>query len=111
MSLSEYTYPVAALQKQWAHIRDLPLPSIDNAKPVILIGSDLAELIVPQEPVRSGPSGSPIAVHTRLGWSLQGPQNVQKQGKTQAVLFSEMESTGLMRDVQALWICKIKDTM
>ena len=40
LSLSEYTHPVSNLQQQWSHLKDIPLPQINNVKPVILIGSD-----------------------------------------------------------------------
>ena len=71
--LAEYTYEIEAIQKRYSHLEGIPLPSIDRAAPVILISSDYANLIVPTLPVQFGPKGAPVAVCTRLGWTLQGP--------------------------------------
>lgn len=79
LSLGPHTYPVEQLQDKFRHLRELPIPAFKNAEPSLLIGSDQPHLITPVEPVRLGPPGSPAAVHTRLGWTLQGP--VQLTGR------------------------------
>ncbi|KAL3975387.1 gephyrin [Sarotherodon galilaeus] len=56
-----------------AFATSIPLPFINKAAPLLLIGSDHTHLITPIAPVRHGPFGSPAAVKTRLGWTLQGP--------------------------------------
>lgn len=63
------------LQREYFHLRGLPLPDFVHARPLIPIGSDHSHLLVPTEPVRIGPFGGPIAVHTALGWAVQGPSN------------------------------------
>jgi len=73
LALSEHTYPVLTLQRKYRHLQGIPLPSINRASPLLLIGSDHIHLITPTVPVRLGPIGSPAAVKTRLGWTLQGP--------------------------------------
>lgn len=73
LSLAEHTYPVAALQKAYRHLRGLPLQPVDNVKPLLLIGSDMPHLLTPVQPVRRGAESSPIAICTKLGWVLQGP--------------------------------------
>ncbi|XP_023818591.1 uncharacterized protein LOC111948691 [Oryzias latipes] len=73
LSLAQHTYPIERLQKKFSHLRGLPIPALRDAEPFLLIGSDQPHLITPIEPVRLGPPGSPAAVHTRLGWTLQGP--------------------------------------
>ncbi|XP_067674852.1 uncharacterized protein [Haliotis asinina] len=108
LCLSEYTYPVKDLQIRWPHLRDYPLPSIYNAQPVILIGSDYADLILPQEPVHFGPKGAPVAVHTRLGWSLQGQADMHlprmSQTVEQCLLTSSVHrDPELWRNVEKLW--------
>ncbi|XP_051793978.1 uncharacterized protein LOC127530664 isoform X1 [Acanthochromis polyacanthus] len=58
------------------------------------------------EPVRLGPLGGPAAVHTRLGWALQGPIRVLEANlQPQQCLLTIMEpqNTALMRDVERLW--------
>lgn len=64
--LACHTYPVKALQEKYHHLKDLPLPSIEEAQPLLLIGSDYPHLITPVEPVRLVPPGGPAAVHTIL---------------------------------------------
>ncbi|XP_067654470.1 uncharacterized protein [Haliotis asinina] len=108
LCLSEYTYPVKDLQIRWPHLRDYPLPSIYNAQPVILIGSDYADLILPQEPVHFGPKGAPVAVHTRLGWSLQGQADMHlprmSQTVEQCLLTSSVHrDPELWSNVEKLW--------
>ncbi|XP_038075608.1 uncharacterized protein LOC119743278 [Patiria miniata] len=76
LCLSEYTYPVKILQECYPHLRDLPLPLVDRARPVILIGSDHVDLIAPRRPIRFGPSGTPVAALTRLDWTLHGPASI-----------------------------------
>ena len=48
----------------------------------VLIGSDHSHLLVPKEPVRIGPHGGPIAVHTALGWAGQSPANALPRSTT-----------------------------
>lgn len=73
LNLAQHTYPINRLQKKFKHLRGLPLPAINEARPTLLIGSDQLHLVTPVEPVRMGSPGGPAAVHTRLGWTLQGP--------------------------------------
>ncbi|XP_061128044.1 uncharacterized protein LOC133149871 isoform X1 [Syngnathus typhle] len=106
LSLSEHTYPVAALQKRYEHLKGLPLTPIHRAQPLLLIGSDMAHLLSPTQPVRSGPSGSPMAVCTRLGWSLQGPSDIIPVASHQPYCFhiaTESPYTELIKNVERLW--------
>lgn len=82
LNLSEHSYPVAALQQRYKHLRDPPLQSVDHAYPMLLIGSDMPHLLVPTKPVREGPPGSPVGVCTRLGWTLQGPTTLAQPTST-----------------------------
>lgn len=76
LSLAEQSYPVEALQKRYRHLRGIPLIPFKRVNPLILIGSDYTSLITATEPVRLGPAGGPAAVHTPLGWALQGPDGL-----------------------------------
>ncbi len=44
-----------------------------SVKPLLLLGADQTHLITPTQPVKLGPPGAPVAIKTRLGWTLQGP--------------------------------------
>ncbi|XP_053710099.1 uncharacterized protein LOC128752671 [Synchiropus splendidus] len=106
LSLAQHSYPVDRLQRRFRHLRGLPIPALKGAQPSLLIGSDQPHLITPVEPVRLGPPGGPAAIHTRLGWTLQGP--VRSTGRltdeTQC-LFISSPSTGdqLFKHVKRLW--------
>lgn len=73
LALGSHSYPADALKRKYHHLRDLPIPTISHAQPLLLIGSDHPHLILPTEPVRCGPPDGPAAVKTTMGWTLQGP--------------------------------------
>lgn len=106
MSLAEHSYPVAALQQKYSHLRGLPLQPIHKANPLLLIGADHPHLITPIEPVRLGPPGGPAAIKTHLGWTLQGPARVL-EGKLhpQQCLHINIKPSmdELFKNVERLW--------
>ncbi|KAF7656543.1 hypothetical protein LDENG_00039930 [Lucifuga dentata] len=73
LNLAQQSYHLDHLQKKYKHLRGLPVMPLKDVQPLLLIGSDQPHLITPTEPVRLGPPGGPATVHTRLGWTLQGP--------------------------------------
>lgn len=73
LSLAEHNYPVAALERTYRQLKDLPLPLVEHIQPLLLIGSHMSHLITPIQPIQQGPQGGPAAVCTHVGWSLQGP--------------------------------------
>lgn len=73
LNLAERSCPASDLQRVYPYLRGLLLPDLVHAQPLVLIGSDHSHLVVPQEPVRFGPVGGPLALHTPLGWAAQGP--------------------------------------
>lgn len=106
LALADHTYPVTTLQAQYDHLRHLPIPNINRAQPLLLIGSDMPHLIVPLKPVRSGPPGSPVAVLTHFGWTLQGPTNIAEvfSSEQQCLHISSIaEKTELLQHVERLW--------
>jgi len=54
------------LQIKWPHLSDLELTEVTGTQVTLLLGSGVAELIVPLD-VRHGPKGSPVGVRTRIG--------------------------------------------
>ncbi|XP_049341520.1 BRD4-interacting chromatin-remodeling complex-associated protein-like [Astyanax mexicanus] len=64
----------------------LSYKDFDNAMPMLLIGADNTYLITAIEEVRAGPPGTPVAIHTRLGWTLQGPTYLHKTDSAQLLL-------------------------
>lgn len=43
---------------------------------MLLAGAEYPHLLFSKERVCFGPPGSPAALHTRLGWTLQGPTSL-----------------------------------
>ncbi|XP_057704715.1 uncharacterized protein LOC130923208 [Corythoichthys intestinalis] len=105
LNLAEHSYPVAALQQRYEHLRGLSLPPIDQVHPMLLIGSDMPHLLVPTKPVRAGPPGGPVGVCTQLGWSLQGPTTLVQPTSTVQCLHISAASpaTELFKHVELLW--------
>lgn len=105
LGLAEHTHPVSTLQQRYKHLAGLPLQSLNQVHPMLLIGSDYTHLITPIEPVRLGPPGGPAAVRTRLGWTLQGPaQDINLSHGAPQCLFTTAASTpDLFSCVEKLW--------
>ena len=106
LGLAQHTYPIEQLQKKYKHLRGLPIPALKDARPSLLLGSDQSHLITPVEPVRLGPPGGPAAVHTRLGWALQGPvRSMGRPADAVQCLFtsSPPQMDELYRHVERLW--------
>ncbi|XP_076135495.1 uncharacterized protein LOC143118304 [Alosa pseudoharengus] len=111
LNLAEHSCHASDLQREYSHLRGLPLPDFVHARPLILIGSDHSHLLVPKEPVRIGPYGGPIAVHTALGWAVQGPANALPRSPTSEAqaLFTLCDRVScpataeLMENVERLW--------
>ncbi|KAI2656414.1 Aspartyl/glutamyl-tRNA(Asn/Gln) amidotransferase subunit C [Labeo rohita] len=107
LSLAEHNYPVAALQRAYRHLRDLPLPPVDRVKPLLLIGSDMPHLLMPIQPVCRGPEGGPIAIRTQLGWSLQGPMSPKQPSRCYQQclhITTAQPHDELIRHVERLWL-------
>ncbi|XP_016393730.1 uncharacterized protein LOC107728153 [Sinocyclocheilus rhinocerous] len=106
LNLSHQSYPVEQLQQKYRHLRGLPIRTLTDVQPLLLIGSDQPHLITPTEPVRWGGPGAPAAVHTHLGWTLQGP--IPSMGcppTTRQCLLTSMApiQDELLQNVQRLW--------
>ncbi|XP_073722599.1 uncharacterized protein [Misgurnus anguillicaudatus] len=106
LNLSRQSYPIEQLQQKYRHLRGLPVRTLTDVQPLLLIGSDQPHLITPTEPVRWGGPGAPAAVHTRLGWTLQGPiPSMGRPHATRQCLFTSIAPTQdeLLQNVQRLW--------
>ena len=105
LRLSEHTVPARNLQKRWTHLKDLPLHDCKNVRPLLLIGSDRPNLIVPIES-HFGPEGAPVAVRTKLGWAVQGPtMNYRRRNEINLLCRqSQSESDAVLHEnVHRLW--------
>ncbi len=73
LNLSRQSNPMEQLRRKYRHLRGLPIRTLTEVQPLLLIGSDQPHLITPTEPVQWGVPRAPVAVRTRLGWTHQGP--------------------------------------
>ncbi|KAG7497028.1 hypothetical protein JOB18_030229 [Solea senegalensis] len=106
LALGSHSYPVAALKRKYHHLRYLPIPAINHAQPLLLIGADHPHLILPTEPVRCGPLDGPAAVKTEMGWTLQGPSRYLMHSlPSSQCLFTAAHSpqVDLFTHVERLW--------
>ncbi|KAM9744816.1 uncharacterized protein ACNS7B_009326 isoform 1-T1 [Menidia menidia] len=106
LGLSPHSHPVEVLRKTYRHLRDLPLHSFTLVQPLLLIGSDYPDLLVPIEPVHVGPPGGPMALKTLLGWTLQGPAKaVRHRSSMSTCMFisTPAPSAELIQNVSKLW--------
>ena len=62
----------------YPHLKDLSFSSSGSVD--ILIGQDYPAALLPLE-VRSGPKGTPFAIHTIMGWALNGTSAPSPTGR------------------------------
>ncbi|XP_048010442.1 uncharacterized protein LOC125244397 [Megalobrama amblycephala] len=105
LDLVEQSYPIKALRRRYAHLRDIPLQSFKNVQPLLLIGSDNSPLITAVKTVHVATQVGPVAVRTKLGWALQGPEGLQNRATSTQSYFITASATydTLYRDVERLW--------
>ena len=82
----------------YPHLKDLSFSN--SASLDILIGQDNPAALVPLE-VRSGPKGTPFAIHTIMGWALNGTSAPLIAGLR--VTSNFMSSTVLENKINGLW--------
>lgn len=87
------------LQK-WQHLNHLELPELDVDQVHLLIGQDCADLLMPGE-VKKGRPGEPFAVHTPLGWVINGPIDPFKSTVKTSHFVHNISV--LERDLSKLW--------
>ena len=82
----------------YPHLKDLSFSSSGSVD--ILIGQDNPAALVPLE-VRSGPKGTPFAIHTIMGWALNGTSAPLITGRR--VTSNFMSSTVFENKINRLW--------
>lgn len=76
-----------------------------QVKPLLLVGADHPHLLCSTERVVLGPPGSPAALHTGLGWTLQGPISFLQEASStfQCHFLAASSKDQLQMDVEKLW--------
>ncbi|XP_055522433.1 uncharacterized protein LOC129716621 [Wyeomyia smithii] len=72
LKLPQHSLSLSQIVKQYAHLRGLPIADFQQAAPQILIGLKDIHLYAPIES-RIGRPDEPIAVRSKLGWTVYGP--------------------------------------
>ncbi|KAK3895047.1 hypothetical protein Pcinc_001215 [Petrolisthes cinctipes] len=85
---------------KWQHLKQLELPELDVDQVHLLIGQDCADLLMPGE-VKKGRPGEPFAVHTPLGWVINGPIDPFKSNIKTSHFVRNVSA--LERDLSKLW--------
>jgi hypothetical protein len=114
LAIKELTLParsldMGALRKQFNYLQNIPFEGYDNERPVILIGTTHAHLMEGCELVEGKGSG-PIAVRTKIGWSVYGGstqvKNIQDV-RTVAEISTDSEDTELTDDESEVDLKKV----
>ncbi|XP_058840906.1 uncharacterized protein LOC131696379 [Topomyia yanbarensis] len=75
LMLPQHTLNVSELVKEYSHLRGLPVAEFQQAAPKTLIGLRDIHLYAPIES-RIGRPEEPIAVRSKLGWTVYGPTSI-----------------------------------
>ncbi|XP_055588874.1 uncharacterized protein LOC129741190 [Uranotaenia lowii] len=71
LGLPKQSINYEALSREYSHLRGLPVASFNSAVPGILIGLSNMHLLTTLK-AREGGTGEPVAMKSRIGWSVQG---------------------------------------
>ncbi|XP_070507526.1 uncharacterized protein, partial [Chironomus tepperi] len=92
LQLPERTLDMNVLREKFPHLKNIPFEGYFNEHPVMLIGAPHAHLIEGCELVEGGNDG-PIAVRTRIGWSVYGGMNHMGSTSNSTQLISSLNET------------------
>ncbi|XP_065087297.1 uncharacterized protein LOC135709035 [Ochlerotatus camptorhynchus] len=74
--LPKQSLSASVLCQRMKKLQGLPIASYENQRPGLLIGLNNLHLLAPTE-AKVGKPGEPIAVRSKLGWAVYGPNEVQ----------------------------------
>ena len=101
MPVSHRHIPLQSDLNKWDHLKDVEIPEID-ASIGLLIGINVPDAYSPLE-IRTGPTGSPHATRTRIGWipwNIMRDQDSATYGVTAnyaKVVANQIESLGIFQ--------------
>ena len=93
--------------KQWPHLQDIVLPSIDESEIKLIIGSNVPDAFWVLDE-RRGERGEPYAIRSPLGWTLIGPTD-RAENKSFHVNFvrltevTKKDDDRLMHQIEQFW--------
>lgn len=80
LSLPTQDVDMTNLRKTYPYLDNAEISDLKRAMPTILIGLDNANLIAPIEVKRDPNDVGPVAIQSKLGWSIHGPESHHKKG-------------------------------
>ena len=86
--------------QRWPHLRNLEIPELEVDQVHLLIGQDCSDLLLPDS-VKKGNPGEPFAIHTPLGWAINGP--VDPFGSATKSSHFVQTSPPLERSLSMMW--------
>ena len=89
LDLPTQSVDIEKLKKNWKYLDGIPLCSMKNVKPTLLIGQNDYDLFVPRK-IIEGDENGPIATETLLGWVIQGRTST-RQAENSVVLHACIE--------------------
>ncbi|XP_071483331.1 uncharacterized protein [Diadema antillarum] len=103
LPVADECFPNSADVKEWSHLNDIALPSMDQGDVELLVGADTPEAFWNLEQ-RVGNPKEPYAVRTPLGWTLMGPVSGKRQSTTSFhANFTRLEDDSLEQQLKQFW--------
>ncbi|XP_054283573.1 uncharacterized protein LOC129000637 [Macrosteles quadrilineatus] len=72
LQLPTQSISMEKMKRKWSHLQDIPEEVFRRGRPRLLIGHEHIHLTVPLQVV-IGPANAPIALKSKLGWTINGP--------------------------------------
>lgn len=98
LDLPSQSVDARALKSRYAHLRGIPIPDFENAKPQILIGLQHSMFLLSTNN-HSGGKHDPIAVKTQLGWTVFG--NAAQVSRV--VSLTDHKPAGVQLSIRQAW--------
>lgn len=94
LALPKQSLKAKTLREKYPYLNEVDVGDLESAVPTILIGLDNTNLIAPLETKVDPGEVGPVAVRTKLGWSVHGPEAHDKsnQNAHPTFLICECES-------------------
>lgn len=78
LDLSTQSLNLQEMVENFPHLKNLPLTSYKNVQPRVLIGLNNSHISAPLR-VKEGDINEPIAIKTRIGWTVSGITNPERK--------------------------------
>ena len=80
LNLPQHSIAVSELKRRYPYLRDVDMKDLEKVHPTMLLGLEHAHLGIPVF-VKAGKFDEPIAMKTKLGWTIHGPDAHSHESK------------------------------